>query len=226
MTVPMSVAPQLDPLDRSPLASARLQRKLTVEEAARRAGVAPEQIEWLEAGRVYRFPTADDALVAAVLYAASLGIDVDEARRLARLPVEQRPDRRQRGRVVGAAAGIAVLAALAVALLGAFGGDAKRHAHAGPPLPPPWKLTVDVLNGGGDIYYTRQLADKIGALGYKIHRVAKADRFDYPNNAVFFEPGGEAVGRRLAARLGVDAKPLPGGTNPRRLVVIAGRPRL
>jgi transcriptional regulator with XRE-family HTH domain len=226
MSVPMSVAPQLDQLEPSPLASARLQRKLTVEEAAKRAGIAPEQIEWLEAGRVYRFPNPDDALVAAVVYATSLGIDANEARSLARLPMEVRPDRHQRGRVLGAAAAIAVLAALAVALVGAVGGDAKHHAHAGAPLPPPWKLTVDVLNGGGDIYYTRQLADKIGAMGYRIHRVAKADRFDYPKNSVYFEPGGEALGRRLAEQLGVDAQPLPGGSNPRRLVVIAGRPRL
>jgi transcriptional regulator with XRE-family HTH domain len=223
----MSVAPQLDPLEPSPLASARLHRKLTVEEAARRAGVTTEQIEWLEAGRVYRFPSADDALLAAVLYATSLGIDADEARRLARLPVEPRPEHASRRKVLGAGVGIVLLAALAVALLGAFGGDAKRHAAAtAAPLPAPWKLTVDVLNGGGDIYYTRQLADKIGAMGYKIHRVTKADRFDYPDNVVYFEPGGEGVGRRLAEQLGVDAKPLPGGTNPRRLVVIAGRPRL
>jgi hypothetical protein len=129
--------------------------------------------------------------------------------------------------VAASGANVALLAALAVALLGAFGGDAKKHhAGAAAPLPPPWKLTVDVLNGGGDIYYTRQLADKIGALGYKIHRVTKANRFDYPDNVVYFEPGGEGVGRRLAEQLGVDARPLPGGTNPRRLVVIAGRPRL
>lgn len=224
----MSVAPQLDPHEPSPLASARLHRKLTVEEAARRAGVAAEQIEWLEAGRVYRFPTADDALLAAVLYAASLGIGAGEARRLARLPVEAAPERSSRRKVVGLGAAVVLLAALAVALVGVLGGDTKRHAAAtsGKSLPAPWKLTVDVLNGGGDIYYTRALASKIGAFGYKIRRVAKADRFDYPNNVVYFEPGGEAVGRRLAAALGVDALPLPGGTNPRRLVVIAGRPRL
>ena len=222
----MSVAPLLDPSELSPLATARLHRKLTVDEAARRAGVTPEQIEWLEAGRVYRFPNADDALLAAVLYATSLGIDADEARRLARLPVQPRPDRYPRNRIVGAAAAVALLAALAVALLGRFGGETNRHAEPAASLPPPWRLTVDVLNGGGDIYYTRALASKIGALGYKIRRVARADRFDYPSNVVYFEPGGEALGRRLADQLGVEARPLPGGSNPRRLVVIAGRPRL
>jgi hypothetical protein len=56
--------------------------------------------------------------------------------------------------------------------------------------------------------------------------VAKANRFDYRETAVFFEPGGEAYGARLAKELCVTARPLPGGANPRRLVVIAGPPRI
>ncbi|HEX6491681.1 MAG TPA: LytR C-terminal domain-containing protein [Gaiellaceae bacterium] len=220
----MSVALKLDPQQPSPLAAFRLQRRLTVEEAARRAGLTTDQIEWLEAGRVYRFPTADDALIAVVLYATALGVDQDEARRLARMPVEPRPDRFSRARVASAAAGLGLLIALAVALLGAFGGDSKKHLSA--PLPPTWKLTVDVLNGGGDIYYTRAVASRVGALGYRIERVAPANRFDYPDTAVYFEPGGDAYAARLAQQLGVQSRPLPGGTNPRRLVVIAGRPSL
>jgi transcriptional regulator with XRE-family HTH domain len=222
----MSVAPQLDQQEPSPLASARVQRKLTVEEAARRAGLTPEQLEWLEEGRVYRFPTADDALVAVVLYAAALGIDQDEARALARLPVLPRPERYPRTRIISAAAGVVVLAALAVTLLGGFGSDRKHDGANAKPLLPAWRLSVDVLNGGGDIYYTRALASKIGGLGYKIKRVARANRFDYPNTAVYFEPGGDAYGNRLARQLGVQAKPLPGGSDPRRLVVIAGPPRI
>src|SRR6266702_6321239 len=218
----MTAAPQLDPQQPSPLASARLQRKLTVDEAARRAGLTPEQVEWLEEGRVYRFPHADDALVAVVLYATALSIDQDEARGLARLPVEPRPERYPRSRIVSVAAGVVVLVALAVTLVGGFRGDAKKSNLATTALPPPWKFSVDVLNGGGDIYYTRALASKIGGLGYKIKRVARADRFDYPSTAVYFEPGGDAYGNRLARQLGVQAKPLPGGSNPRRLVVIAG----
>jgi transcriptional regulator with XRE-family HTH domain len=221
----MSVAPQLDPQEPSPLASARLQRKLTVEEAARRAGVTSDQIEWLEAGRVYRFPTADDALVAVVLYAAALGIDHEEARGLARLPVETHSERFPRARIASAGAALVVLAALAVTLLGGFGGH-SADKHRTRVLPPTWRLSVDVLNGGGDIYYTRALASKIGGLGYKIKRVAKANRFDYPHTAVYFEPGGEEYGARLAQQLGVEARPLPGGSNPRRLVVIAGPPRI
>jgi transcriptional regulator with XRE-family HTH domain len=220
----MTLAPQLDLQEASPLASARLLRKLTVEEAARRAGLTPEQVEWLEEGRVYRFPNADDALVAAVLYATGLAINQDEARALARLPVEPRPSRYPRTRIVSVAAGLVVLVALAVTVFGGFGTHTKTHGAK--PLLPPWKLSVDVLNGGGDIYYTRALASKIGALGYKIERVAKANRFDYRESAVFFEPGGEQYGARLAKQLCLEARPLPGGSNPRRLVVIAGPPRI
>jgi hypothetical protein len=218
----MSVAPQLDPTDASPLASARLQRKLTVEEAARRSGLTPEQVEWLEAGRVYRFPTADDALVAAVLYATGLGIEQNEARALARLPVFAPPGRKSTGKIVGVAAGAMLVIALVITLLTAFSrGSRKPEAQ---PTIAPYKLTVDVLNGGGDINYTRTLASKIGGLGYKISRVAKAGRFDYPQTVVYFEPGGEAYGKHLAEQLCVEARPLPGGTDPRRLVVIAGPP--
>jgi transcriptional regulator with XRE-family HTH domain len=219
----MSVVAQLEQQEPSPLASARLQRKLTVDEAARRAGLTSDQIEWLEEGRVYRFPSADDALIAVLLYATALGIDQDEARGLARLPVLPRPQRYPRTRIVSAAAGVLLIVALAVTLVGGFGSNAKKGTKT-KALPPPWKFRVDVLNGGGDIYYTRALASKIGALGYKIKRVAKANRFDYPSTAVYFEPGGDAYGNRLARQLGVQAKPLPGGTDPHRLVVIAGPP--
>jgi len=222
----MSVAAQLEHQEPSPLASARLQRKLTVDDTARRAGLTSDQIEWLEEGRVYRFPTTDDALVAVVLYATALGIDQDEARGLARLPVLPRPERYPRSRVISAAAGVVLLAVLVVTLLGGFGGNTKKRNLQTKALPPTWKFHVDVLNGGGDIYYTRALASKIGALGYKIKRVAKANRFDYPTTAVYFEPGGDAYGNRLARQLGVQAKPLPGGSDPRRLVVIAGPPRI
>lgn len=221
----MSVAPQLDRSEPSPLASARLQRKLTVDEAARRSGLTPEQVEWLEAGRVYRFPTADDALVAVVLYATGIGIDHDEARALARLPVLAPPERKPTGKLLGGAAAVMLVMALVITLLTAFGGGEAKKPDA-PPMIPPFKLTVDVLNGSGDIYYTRSLASKIGGLGYRITRVAKANRFDYPQTVVYFEPGGEAYGKRLADELGVEARPLPGGNNPRRLVVIAGPPRV
>ena len=80
-------------------------------------------------------------------------------------------------------------------------------------------------SGGGDINFTRQLASKAGSFGYGIGHVTKAGRFDYRHTTVYFEPGGEALARRLASQLGCGTVgPLPGGKNPRRLVVIAGPP--
>jgi transcriptional regulator with XRE-family HTH domain len=205
----------------SPVAAARLRRRLTVEDAARRSGLSEEEIGWLEDGRLYRFETSDDALAAAVVYASALGVGAAEARELAGLPPPPARGRTRR---------LAILAALAVSIAGlaaaiAYTGPshqsriAPRHAAG---LPPPWKVRVDVLNGAGDINWTRQVASRIGALGYRLGRVARANRFDYRSTAVYYEPGGQAVAIRLARALGAVTTPLPGGSNPRRLVVIVG----
>src|SRR5256885_14021901 len=122
----MSVVAQVEQQEPSPLASARLQRKLTVDEAARRAGLTSDQIEWLEEGRVYRFPSADDALVAVVLYATALGIDQDEARGLARLPVQPRPERYPRTRIISVAAGGVLPSGPAGPPPGGLGGGAQK----------------------------------------------------------------------------------------------------
>jgi len=222
------VQPQVPAGDTSPLAAARLHKGLTVEEAARRSGLSADEVEWLEAGRVYRFPSTDAAIVATLLYATGLGLDHREARIVAGLPVPPRPvEVARKGRLVVLVAVAATLGALVSAVVLPHGHPAAPAAKAsGPQLTPPWKIAVDVLNGGGDINYTRQVASRIGALGYHIERVRKANRFDYPQTAVYFEPGGEAIGLRLARQLGVPLKPLPGGSNPSRLVVIAGPPRL
>ncbi len=224
----MELVQPLDPAGgTSPLAAARLHKGLTVEEAARRAGLSPDEIEWLEAGRVYRFPSTDAAIVATLLYATGLGLDHREARIVAGLPVPPRPvEVARKGRIVVLIAVAATLGALVSAVVWPRGHAAAPTAAAGSQLAPPWKIAVDVLNGGGDINFTRQVASRIGALGYHIERVARANRFDYPQTAVYFEPGGEAIGLRLARQLGVPLKPLPGGANPSRLVVIAGPPRL
>ena len=60
----------------SALTSLRLQRKLTVEEAAKRASLWPEQVEWLEEGRLYRFPGYEAAVMALLRYATALGTAV------------------------------------------------------------------------------------------------------------------------------------------------------
>lgn len=208
----------------SPLARARVQRQLTVEQAGRRAGLTTEEVGWIEDGRLYRFGSSEKATLALLLYATALDISRREARRLAGLPLLESTSG-NRLAVFGGVVAI-VLAVAAVFTLPQLlsRGDGSTPAAA-QSLPAPWKISVVVLNGGGDINYTRRVADQIGSMAYQIKRVSRAGRFDYPETAVYFPPGGEAIGRRLAEQLGVDARPLPAGKNPRRLVVIAGPPR-
>lgn len=219
----MALAPQLDrSVDKSPLARARLQRQLTVEAAATRAGLSADQVEWLEDGRIYRFPSTDAALVAALLYASALGIEHREARALAGLPLTPLAAGSPRGRLVGVGALV-----LAVVVLGGVlwlqGGDQRRASLPGAAsLPPPWKVSVDVLNGSGDINWTRRTASRIGALAYHVQHVGRADKFNYRRTAVYYEPGGAAIAIRLARQLRVVTKPLPGGSDPRHIVVIVG----
>ena len=222
---PLEAAP---PHQTSPLASARLARTLTVDEAAERAGLTPEEVTWLEEARVYRFRSTDDALLAALLYATGLGIDKREARRLAGLPTPSGPLRLDSTRRL---LGLATIAALVLTLVavfrpGASQTETQRGAQTPATLPRPWQIAVDVLNGSGDVVYTRRVASRIGALGYEIRRVRKADRFDYTETVVFYEEGGARIGERLARELGADARPLPAGTDARRLVVIVGPARI
>src|SRR4051812_16179092 len=211
------------PAQTSPLTTLRLQRKLTVEEAAKRAALWPEQVEWLEEGKLYRFQRHDTAVLALLRYATSLGIDHREARRLSGMPVEP-PARRLVGRWIAAGAAIAlVLATTLVLTIGLGGGSGSSAAQKAATLPPPWKVSTDVLNGGGDINYTRVVASRIGSFGYRIPHLTPASRVGYKQTSVYFEPGGIGLARRLAAQLGgVPVHPLPGGTNKRRLVVIVG----
>lgn len=228
MNVPMELAHSLGPAgEESPLGAARIQRQLTVEEAARRAGLSVDEVAWLEEGRVYRFPSSDSALLAALLYATALGIDHREARTLAGLPVPPRaPEANQLGRVIVAAAVAAAVTALVFLLvhpsLGTRSAGAGSKAVPAAPLPPPWKIAVDVLNGNGDINWTRQMASEVGGLGYRIRHVGRADRFTYQQTVVFYEPGGAKLAARLARTLGVSTRPLPGGFDARRLVLIVG----
>lgn len=221
----MELARPLDPPSAekpSVLTGLRLQRKLTVEEAAKRAALWPDQVEWLEEGRLYRFPTSEAAVLALLRYATSLGIDHREARRLAGLPVEP-PRARRHGRWLAAGAAAALVATLLTATFVGFGNGSTQAGRAAALLPAPWKIDVDVLNGSGDINYTRQVATHVGSFGYRIGHVTKANRFGYKQTVIYFEPGGEALARRLASQLGCGTiSPLPGGRDARRLVVITG----
>jgi hypothetical protein len=214
--------------DESPLARARLHRQLTVDETARRADLSPEEVQWLEEGRLYRFPTPDRALLATVLYATALGIEHREARALAGLPVSSIPFITNPWRRLGAvgAIGLAVLAGvLAVVLAKSPQKQASAAAAAAATLPAPWAIKVVVLNGSGDIVYTRSIASRVQALSYRVTHVGRASSFNYPQTQVYYPPGAEAIGIRLAKQLGVPVQPLPGGLDPRRLVLIVGPQR-
>ena len=215
--------------DESPLARARLHRQLTVDEAARRADLSPEEVQWLEEGRLYRFPTPDRALLATVLYATALGIEHREALALAGLPAPPMPFVANPWRRLGAvgAIGLAVLAGVLAVVLAENAPKPKPSAAAtaASTLPAPWAIKVVVLNGSGDIVYTRSLASRVQALSYRVTHVGRASSFNYPQTQVYYPPGAEAIGMRLAKELGVPVQPLPGGLDPRRLVVIVGPQR-
>ena len=214
--------------DESPLAHARLKRQLTIDEVAKRAGVAPEELHWLEEGRLYRFPTPDRALLVTLLCATALGVDHREALELAGLPTPPLPANPLRRLGALAAIGALVVAA-ALAVVLAQGGSTKKPsvaAAAAATLPAPWAINVVVLNGNGDYVWTRQVASRIQALSYRIVKVGKATAFNYPQTEVYYPPGAQAIAIRLAKQLGVPIQPLPGGLDPRRLVVIVGPRKL
>ena len=227
MTTGMELVEPLEPTgEESALARARLHRQLTVEETARRAGISVEEVRWLEEGRVYRFPRPDDALAATVLYASALGIENREARELAGLPVPPQPiERNPVPRLVVIAAVVVALAVFGLLLFIPRSGGKHAAAAGNVVLPPPWRIPVTVLNGSGDINYTRQVASHVGAFGYTIKKVGRASSFAYPQTAVYFPPNCEGVAVRLAKQLGVATKPLPGGTGACNLYVIVGPAR-
>ena len=214
--------------DESPLARAHLHRQLTIDETARRAGVAAEEVQWLEEGRLYRFPSPDRALLVTVLTATALGIDHREALELAGLPVPPKPLESNPWLRLGAVAAIGALvvaAALAVVLAMSGSSTPAKPAAAVVTLPAPWTIKVVVLNGSGDIVFTRSIASQIQALSYRVIHVGRASTFTYPQTEVYYPPGGEAIGLRLAKQLGAPLQPLPGGKDARRLVVIVGPKR-
>jgi transcriptional regulator with XRE-family HTH domain len=215
--------------DESPLAHARLKRQLTIDETAKRAGVSPEELQWIEEGRLYRFPTPDRALLVTLLCATALGIDHREALELAGLPTPPLLPAHPLRRFAALGAGVALVVAAILAIVLAQGGSSPKPsvaASAAKTLPAPWAISVVVLNGNGDLVWTRQVASRIQALSYRIVKVAKATSFNYPQTEVYYPPGAEGIATRLAKQLAVPVQPLPGGTNPRRLVVIVGPRRL
>jgi hypothetical protein len=218
----------------SSLGVARARRKLQVGEIAEQAGLTVEAVDALEQSRLYRFPTQRDAIAAAVLYGSALGISVSEARELAGLP----PRDSLLGRSTRIRAAAIVAFAIATVLLAWFV-IVPRLADEPPvvdadvatllpapelvaSLPERWEIEVDILNGSEVGRAGARLADKIAGLSYQIKDVGNAPRNDYPETRVYYTPGSAGIAERLAAELGVTTQELPGGNEPRRLVVVAG----
>jgi len=218
----------------SPLAAARIRRRLSLEQAAARARLRVEDVRALEHGGAGHFPSTGQAIAAVLVYAAALGVTEREARRLAGLPGAWRPNgRAARRRTIALLAFSLAAAALlwATAVPDLWYRDppaplppapAVKPAQP-PPLPEPWEIQVDVLNGTQRGSAAAGLANEIAGLAYRIGAVNDADRSDYAETLVYYPPGAEAIGRRLADQLGVGTVALPGGDDPRRLVIIVGR---
>jgi hypothetical protein len=218
----------------SPLVTARLRRRLTLEEAAALTSLEVDDIKSLEESRTYRFPTTTDAIAATVLYASALGITEREARELAGRPVASVVERwslRRWGIVLGF---VAVVAAFLLFVLRPQIFPADQPAApvapvtkpaAAAPLPEHWEIQVDVYNGTRRGNAASGLANEIAGLAYGIGEVRNADRRNYAETGVYYPPGGEAVAQRLADELGVGITALPGGDDPNRLVVIVGAGR-
>jgi transcriptional regulator with XRE-family HTH domain len=207
----------------TPLREARERRDLTVRAVALRSGLTEDEVEWLEDGRIYRFPSQSAAILAAVVYGTALGIDKHEARRLAGLPVGRTIGVNAKARLIAVGAVAALLSALAVMVLTPNLRLTRTQTVEAIPnanLPAPWKLQINVENGTGDISWTREVASQIGAMGYTIAHVGRADRFDYPTTTVYYGPGGHDVGLRLARQLGVSVATSPGLTTKQLLVIV------
>jgi hypothetical protein len=215
----------------SPLVTARLRRRLSLEEAAALTSLDVEEIRSLEESRTYRFQTATDAIAATVVYASALGITDREARELAGLPVASVVERWSLRRWAIVLGFVAVVAAFMIFVLRpqllpiepppAPAAPAAKPTAA--PLPERWEIQVDVFNGSRRGNAASSIANEVAGLAYRIGDVRNADRRTYTETSVYYPPGGEAIARRLAGELGVGVTALPGGDDPNRLVVIVGR---
>jgi hypothetical protein len=195
--------------------------------------MAVDQVKSLEENCMYRFGSNADALAAALVYATALGISEREARQIAGLPVGSRLVETWSVR-----RSMAILAFLAaVSVLVWFGirpelrpdatvaaTPAASQTPVGPTtaLPQPWEIQVDVYNGTGAGNAAASMANKVAGLAYQIGKVANAKRDDYKRTLVYYPPGAQAIASRLGKQLGVGTAALPGGDNPKRLVVIVG----
>ena len=216
-------------VETSPLVAARLRRRLSLEEAAARADLDVAAVKSLEECRTYVFPPTAAGIAAALVYASSLGITRREARELAGLPAETVVEKWSLRRWLVVAGFVATVAALLLFVLRpeVFPSEPAPQAApvktaAAPQLPPRWEIQVDVFNGTRKGSAAAGLANEIAGLAYRIGEVKNADRSDYMETRVYYPPGAQAIGERLAGELGVGTQALPGGSDDHRLVVIVG----
>ena len=91
------------------------------------------------------------------------------------------------------AAAAAVVVGIVLAVVFIPGGTASHPTAApSPKLPPPWRVKVTVLNGAGDMTYTRQVAATCSRSRTWSKKVARADSFAYQRTSVFYPPGARA----------------------------------
>jgi hypothetical protein len=225
---PPLVFPVRDAPDATPLRLARESRRLDLQEAAARAGLGVEEARALEQAQLWRFADAGNAITAALVYASALGIDRREARRLAGLPVRPRlveawSLRRWAAVLLFCAASAAMLVLLVDVLRPRPATVVVTPpAPATPSLPAPSEIRVDVYNGTELPGGATRLANRVAGLAYRIGEMRNPTERDYPETRVYFPPGGRPIAERLAQQLGVKTTALPGGADPRRLVVIVG----
>ena len=190
-----------------------------------------DAVKSLEDNCIYRFGSNADALAAALVYAASLGINEREARRLAGLPVPSRLDPWSPRRTLAALAFLFTCTALAwFVAWPQFFPETPSAAAASSPSPPAaallparWQIQVDVFNGTTRGNAAAGLANQIAGLAYKMGTVGNAKQRNYQRTLVYYPPGGEGIAKRLATELGLGTRALPGGVNPFRLMVIVGQ---
>ena len=206
----------------SPLGAARLRRRLTIEEAAARAEMDVDSLRSLEENRVWRFGSNADAIAAALVYAAALGVSEREARELAGLPV--RPRSHRGGGAGGWPSEVRPSPLVGLALLQPSSGrnepPPRRHPARRASSPPAeaaerWEIQVDVYNGTRVGNAAASVANEVAGLAYRMGEVGNAKRRDYTKDARLL-PAGRRGDRRGASRPSsvIGTAALPSGDDP------------
>ena len=185
---------------------------------------------WLEEGRVYRFSSPDDALLALLLYATALGLDHREARELAGLPVPPKPfeaNLRARLAVLGAIA----LAAIALVARSRSRGaprsaSGRRRLRSSPRQSSRSRGRSRSTSATAAATSPTHAASRHGSVRSGTASPASAAPTASTTRRRRSTTSWAARRRRAARpRAPRHSKPLPGGDNPRRLVVVVGPQR-